>query len=195
MKIPIDIDNLIGEYALQGVAEMASGFKFYGDFRFQFFYIYGASDRRAEGKFEILDNKLILNGTKAAGQDFKLLQKKSHGKGYTLQINFDNKMFIRNVVCFFFGLNETITKETEQNGIAVADIEKCTRIELIHSYFPDIPTVIDVNDEKCNFFEFTLNPSLEEVVFDKTMLEFIENGFSCSNIYLFGENTARFIKQ
>ena len=39
--------EVIGEYSLKGMPEMAAGFKFNEDSTFQFFYIYGAADRSA----------------------------------------------------------------------------------------------------------------------------------------------------
>ncbi len=195
MDSQITLQNIVGEYALQGVPEMAAGFKFNKDSSFQFFYIYGASDRKAEGKFEISANKIILQGTKPVGKDFKLLQKKRLGNGFTIQIQFENKMFIRNVVCFFYGSNGTITQETNQDGIATANIETCNKIELIHSYFPDVPTVLDLQDNENNFFELTLNQSLEDVVFDQHIIEKDGNTLICNNIYLFGQNQVRFVKQ
>jgi hypothetical protein len=195
MESTLKPENIIGEYSLKGVPEMAAGFKFNGDFSFQFFYIYGASDRRAEGKFEISDNKIILHGNKKVGNDFNILNKSILDKGYSIKITCENELFIRNVVCFFYGQGEPVVLETNNEGIASVEISKCSKIELIHSYFPDLPTVIDLSNNDYNYFELSLNPSLEEVVFDNQELEFDGNTFQCSNIYLFGQNLVKFVKQ
>jgi hypothetical protein len=195
MKPDLNCKDIVGEYYLKGVHEMASGFKFDSDFTFQFFYIYGASDRSASGKFEIVDNKIILHGQKIQGKDFNLIGKKHLGNGYSVAIIHDNKLLSQNVICYFSNINETITKETNQNGIASAQISDCKKIELIHSYFPDIPTALELIDDENNYFEFSLNTSLQEVVFDNCILDIEKESLMCSNIYLFGQNPVRFVKQ
>ena len=107
MNAQLKLEEIVGEYSLQGVMEMAAGFKFNSDLSFEFFYMYGASDRRAEGKFEISDDKIILHGSKKAGSDFNILSQSKLANGYKVKINCENKMFVQNVVCFFLWTRRT----------------------------------------------------------------------------------------
>jgi len=55
-------NTAIGIYNLQGVMETASGFKLNADSTFEFYFSYGALDRYGKGKWQITNDKLILNG-------------------------------------------------------------------------------------------------------------------------------------
>ena len=189
--------DITGEYTLKGVPEMASGFRFNSDSTFQFFYIYGASDRQASGTYKTDGNNIILSGTKAPGNDFSLVQKKNSGSGVTVSITDKNKMLTKSVVCLFSNGQDTVIAETNSDGIAVADMPDCKEIQLIHNYFPDSPTVLKVNLNESNFFEFSLNPSLAEVVFENYKMEQDENDpdiLYCSNKYLFPGDKVKFEK-
>lgn len=188
-------EYLPGEFYLTGVPEMASGFKFSEDGDFQFFYSYGASDRTAEGHCKIIDNLLVLQGNKIPGKDFNLVQKTHLGNGITIQINHPDKMFVANVVCFLYADNEPVIVETGANGIAKFKQEKASKIELIHALFPDVPTVLDIKNEAADYFEFSLNLSLEQVVFDNVKLSIKNNSFFLKNIYLFGDEPVLFVKK
>jgi hypothetical protein len=182
---------------LKGVPEMASGFKFSSDSTFQFFYIYGASDRQANGTYRTEGNNIILSGTKTAGKDFSLIQKKNSGNGITVSITDKNKLLMQSVVCLFSNGKDTVIAETNSDGIAVTEMPDCKEIQLIHNYFPDSPTVLEVNLNEGNFFEFSLNPSLAEVVFENYIMEQDANDpdvLYCSNKYLFPGDKVKFAK-
>ncbi len=197
VKAQQTISDITGEYSLKGVPEMASGFRFNSDSTFQFFYIYGASDRQANGTYRNEGNKIVLSGTKTAGKDFSLIQKKNSGNGITVSITDKNKLLIQSVVCLFSNGKDTVLAETNSEGIAVADMPDCREIQLIHNYFPDSPTVIEVDLKESNFFEFSLNPSLAEVVFENFQMEQDENDpdvLYCSNKFLFPGDKVKFVK-
>lgn len=188
---------ITGEYSLKGMPEMASGFKFNEDSTVQFFYIYGAADRSAHGKYSLVDNRIILEGSKSPGNDFTLIKELKSGNGFTVSIVDSNRNLIQDVVCFFISGTDTFLVQTNAEGIAKAEIKECDKILIIHSFYPDIPTVIDVKAEENNYFELTLNQSLTEVVFDDTVIEFDkENGETIllNNIYLFPKKVT-FVKK
>ncbi len=189
--------DITGEYSLNGVPEMASGFRFNSDSTFQFFYIYGASDRQAKGKYRTEGSKIVLSGSKTAGKDFSLIQKKKSGNGMTVSITDKNKVLMKSVVCLFSNGKDTVIAETNSDGIAVADMPDCKEIQLIHNYFPDSPTVLEVDLNESNFFEFSLNPSLAEVVFENYIMEQDADDpdvLYCSNKYLFPGDKVKFVK-
>ena len=76
-------------------------------------------------------------------------------------------------------------EESGIDGIVRFNADGIKRIELIHAVFPDEPTIIDCSNDPSNYFEFTLNPSLGEVVFDRVAVSL--EGQSCgsaTNIFL-----------
>ncbi|MEO8446136.1 MAG: hypothetical protein ABI528_01505 [bacterium] len=192
-----DLTDVSGEYHLRGIPEMASGFKLNPDKTFEFFYIYGAADRDAHGTYETDGNKIILKGSKIAGNDFEILLKKISGSGITVSITDENKILMKNVVCIFVNGNDTLDAITNSEGIANIDMPGCKEIRLIHPYFPDEPTIIDLSGSDDNYFELSLKPSLQEVVFDNFILNIDDKdskAFYCNHLYLFGQDDARFVK-
>ena len=191
--------DLTGEYSLTEILEMASGFKFNNDNTFQFFYIYGASDRQAHGTYKTEGSRIILNGSKSAGNDFSLIQKQNNKSGnkITVKITDKNVLLLKNVVCFFMNGKDTVIAETNSEGIAVTEMTDCNQIQLIHSCFPDLPSILEVDTKEANFFEFSLNPSLAEVVFDNFIMEQDETDIDvlyCGNKYLFPGEKVKFVK-
>ena len=65
-----------GEYYLEGVMEVGSGFKLNADKTFEFFYAYGALDRTAKGTWIQHGDSIIFNNAKKPPQDFKLVNSK-----------------------------------------------------------------------------------------------------------------------
>ncbi len=200
LKSQITAKDITGEYSLTGVPEMASGFKFNDDNTFQFFYIYGASDRQAQGTYSIESSKIVLNGSKSAGNDFSLIhkQKNNSTNKITVKITDKNVLLLKNVVCYFINGKDTVIAETNSEGVADTEIPDCNQIQLIHSFFPDLPAILEVDIKEYNFFEFSLNPSLTEVVFDNYIVEQDETDTDvlyCSNIYLFPGEKVKFVKQ
>lgn len=186
--------NVTGEYALSGIPEMAARFKFNNDQTFQFMYIYGASDRNAHGTYSVENNRIILHGSKTAGKDFELVEEKQSGDRITVSIADENDMLLNNVVVYFLNGKDTVVAETNAEGIASANMPGCQEIQLIHGYFPDLPTSYKIKGNSNNFFQFSLKPSLSEVVFDNVPLVIKDGHIEGSNIYLFGEQPAAFDK-
>lgn len=66
--------DIQGEYLLQNVREMASGFLLEPGQRFQFFFSYGALDRQSFGTWEQKGDVVIFNSRKWSGADFTLVK-------------------------------------------------------------------------------------------------------------------------
>lgn len=193
-KQPMQQNTVTGEYALRGVPEMVARFKFNDDSTFQFMYIYGASDRSAQGTYTVENGNVILHGTKAANKDFELVEEKKSGHGITVSIADENEALLRNVVCYFINKKDTIMAETNAEGIATVNMPDCEEVQLIHGYFPDVPTSYKIKGNENNFFQFALKPSLTEVVFDNVKLNVKNGNLQGSNIYLFGQSPVEFEK-
>lgn len=67
-------NNISGEYFLQNVREMASGFLLKPDNTFRFFFSYGALDRFASGEWKQEGENIIFNSRIWHGADFTLVR-------------------------------------------------------------------------------------------------------------------------
>ena len=65
------MSTLDGAYNLRGLQDMAAGFKFTPDGRFEFFYAYGAGDRNATGTYKVEGDTVHLKSDKEPGNDSK----------------------------------------------------------------------------------------------------------------------------
>lgn len=188
----------IKEFALTGIPEMAAGLRFNDDGTFEFFYIYGASDRKASGKYVEENDRIILHGSKKPGQDMIVMKQKKTGSGYTVRIKDQTPQLVTGIVCTFIKGNDSVTAETNSDGVAFVDSKSFDKIQLIHPFFPDHPTEIDLSGNSYNDFELFLNKSLEEVVFDNTILqkskEEGDETLSFENIYLFPSHS-KFVRK
>jgi hypothetical protein len=88
-----------GEYYFRKM-EMASGFNFTQDGRFQFFYTYGAVDRTATGSFTVERDSLKLKSDKEPGKDFALVNQSKQGNGYSVIFKHPNKYLLKILFAF-----------------------------------------------------------------------------------------------
>lgn len=187
--------SLEGEYRLSGIQDMAASFIFTPDGHFEFYYVYGASDRNATGTYTVEDNVIKLKSDKEAGSDFQINQQKKNGKGYTIQVSAPNPQLLSNITCFYFIGEAKEVVQLDSKGFLHLDINHCDRIYLRHEFFPDIPSLIKDADNPNNTFTVSMLPSLAQVSFKGIDL-FIEEGvLTCLPNYFMPFNNIRFIKR
>src|SRR5689334_16420988 len=85
-----------GEYYLQGVPEMASGFLLEPDHTFKFFFIYGALDRHGSGTWKEKDGHIILNSPKEPPDGYTLVSSKHHKHDFIKILLESNNQLARN---------------------------------------------------------------------------------------------------
>src|SRR6185503_5251928 len=85
-----------GEYYLQGMQEMASGFLLKPDRSFQFLFIYGALDRHGSGTWTEKDGHVIMNSTTKPDDGYSLVSsaKKEHDH-ISIKLEGNNPMVLR----------------------------------------------------------------------------------------------------
>ena len=153
-----------GEYYFRR-QEMVAGFNFFTDGKFEFFYSYGAVDRTASGTFLVEADTLKLKSNKEAGKDFSILKQSMQGKGYVLKFQHPNKYLLQHILCIFFIDGKKEETLTDSNGEVKVDFEKCDKIYVQHTLYPDIVTLVKDENNHSNNFTLSLNPSLEQVSF------------------------------
>ena len=186
--------TLNGEYSLHGIHDMAAGFRFTPDGKFEFFYIYGASDRNATGTYTVEGDTVKLKSDKEPGKDFKIESQSKKGKGYTIQVKAPNEYLLRNIICFYPAGDQQEVIETDSKGMIHLDIPNADTLYLRHEIFPDIPTLIKDKDNPNNYFEVSLLPSLGQVSFKGIDLFIKGDTLTCHPNYFMPFENIRFVK-
>jgi len=187
--------TIVGEYYFRKM-EMASGFNFSKDGKFQFFYTYGAVDRTASGSFIVEGDILKLKSDKEPGKDFTITGQSKLGNGYSLTFKHPNQYLLKNIVCIFIVNGKQQEAHSDSNGEVHVDLERCDSIYVLHNLYPDVPTL--VKDEKNDNTRFTLqlNPSLEQISFKGIDFKIVNNKtITCLNNYFMDASDIIFIKQ
>ena len=111
-----------GEYYFRKM-EMASGFNFTADGKFEFFFSYGAVDRNATGTFLVEGDTLKLKSDKEPGKDFTVTSQSKQSKGYKLKFNDANKYLVQNILCIFLTEGKRQEAYTDSNGEVSVDFQ------------------------------------------------------------------------
>lgn len=152
-------------YHLTGIHEMAAGFEFKPDGTFSFYYIYGASDRNATGTYTIAGDTVKLKSNKPTGKDFTIVKESKKGSGYKIVVVEKNQFLQKHVMAIAIADEKQNVFESDENGIINIELKNCEKIYLQHQLFPDALSEIKDSVNTNNYFEVTLNPSLQQVSF------------------------------
>ncbi|QEC65943.1 hypothetical protein FRZ67_00975 [Panacibacter ginsenosidivorans] len=161
-------DNTVtGVYNLEGVMETASGFKLNADSTFEFYFSYGALDRYGKGKWEIINNKLILNSRPHPGNDFKLLSSAHTNNNFiTISIQEKNSMLLSYVYAFAGTLKEgEYPVRADSHGIIKLPASNADTLHLLFEFTPERISSFAVNTKTQNSFSFAFEPWIAEVFF------------------------------
>jgi len=168
-----------GEYYLEGVMEVGSGFKRNPDHSFEFFYAYGALDREAKGTWIQHGDSIILNNAKKPPQDFRLVSSKKTGsKEITIKILGENKTILRNVYGAIQSGDSVYRSQSDDNGILHFEKCKIEKISLIHEFWPERFSVFTVDDGDKTYFEFSIESWIADVAFVNFVLVLKENALT-----------------
>lgn len=189
------MSTLDGVYNLRGIQDMAAGFKFTPDGRFEFFYVYGAGDRNATGTYTVEGDTVKLKSDKEPGNDFKIDTQRKQGKGYTIKVNDANTNFLSAVSCFYFIGETRESVRANKEGIIHIDLPSIDTLFVRHEMAVDIPTLVKDKDNDNNYFEVSLLPSLGQVSFKGIDLFIEEDTLTCHPNYFMPFEHIRFEKE
>jgi hypothetical protein len=191
----LQAQHLEGVYSMQGGHEMVAAFEFKQD-SFRFYFIYGAVDRSANGRFTIQNGNISLHAAKIPGKDFTIVREQVSGDGTSIKISNPNTALLRNIVGFFKKGTELDQQFSDDQGMIHSKLGSCDTIFIMHSLFPDVPTLIKSKAaDKNNYFELTLNPSLAELSFKDFILTIDGEELTGSLPWLFEREKAVFVKE
>jgi hypothetical protein len=187
--------KLDGVYSLQGVHDMAAGFKFSKDGTFEFFYIYGVADRFAKGTYTIEGDTLKLKSNKVGGKDFPITHQSKKGDGFMIKATDPNPYVLHNLTAICVKNGEGTPYQSDDQGVIRIDDTSCEEIYMMHEIFPDIATPIKTKDNDNNYFEVTLSPALMEVSFQGIDFHIEGDTLSCIPNYFLPFDSVAFVKE
>lgn len=181
-----------GEYHLTGVHEMASGFNFSKDGKYEFYYVYGAMDRVSAGTYTVVGDTIKLKSNKIPGHDFNITKQKKEGSGYTIRVLDPNTILSNNVHCLYYMNGVKFEEYTDNSGVIRIEQDNCEKIYIRHGLYLDIPTLIKDELNSNNYFEVTLKPSLQEVSFQGIDFFIEEDAITCLPNYFMPMENIRY---
>ncbi|MEO6168012.1 MAG: hypothetical protein ABIO46_02950 [Chitinophagales bacterium] len=187
--------QIAGEYYLEGVMEVGSGFLLSEDHTFEFFFSYGALDRQGEGTWKMEDNKVALNSAPWPGSDFKL-EKQQHRKqkGIVVQVIDKNTMILGYMSCMISGDGKTQELQTNNEGEVTFEPQHVDSISLYHQFFSDQLSVFPVKDTADNYFEFAFLPHIGTVFFNNFTLTLDKNELTGGHPVMKDDKEYRYVK-
>ena len=167
-----------GEYYLQGVMEVGSGFRLNADHTFDFFFTYGALDRAATGTWEQKGDSVILNSPPKPEHDFVLREaKRTDDSLLTIQVSDPNVMMLGYIHCQVkTGDGQVLQGASDNSGRVTFDRAPVDSIALIHEFFPDRFSVFPVENADDNHYVFTIEPTIVEVAITDLVLRLEGDG-------------------
>jgi len=184
-----------GEYYLQGMREMASGFLLKPDHSFQFFFTYGALDRVGSGKWEEANGRLLLNSLAKPPNGYTLVKsgKREHDFIHIV-LEGNNPMAMRHTFVSLDNGAEGSWKQMSQQGDVQFPQQEVRSISLLLEFCPERIAAIPVADKDHNEFIFRLEPSIIEIFFDNFSLQAEPDALTGGHPLMEG-NTFRYSKQ
>lgn len=170
-------NSIAGVYNLEGVREMASGFKLNEDSTFEFYFSYGALDRYGSGKWNFINNKIILNSKPHPGNDFKLISSSQTNNNFIIiNVQEKNKMLLPYVYAFGNALKEgEYPVKADSHGMIKLPAANTDTLHLLFEFTPERTSSFAVDTKKQNNFTFTFEPWLVEVFFTNFELTVKDN--------------------
>lgn len=186
---------IAGEYYLQGVREMASGFLLRPDHTFQFFFTYGALDRFGAGEWTNKNGHIFFNSKLRPADGYTLISSSKKDEGF-INILLEGNNPMANVYTFVSlqGGAEDSWKQMKQQGDVQFQLQQLKTISLMHEFFPDKITTVTILSSDHTEFVFRMEASVQEVFFDNFSLQ-VQDGSLAGRHPLLQGNEFLYCKQ
>ncbi len=179
---------IAGEYYLEGLREMASGFLLRPDGSFEFFFTYGAMDRFGGGKWVENNGQLILTSRLKPPYDFALVESKSHPQDFiNIKLESANPALLPHVFCSLQNAAEGSWKQMNQQGNVQFHKQPMESVSLILEFCPERFSTIPLTHTAHNEFTFRIEQSIMEVFFENLLLQVEPYGLSGLHPLMEGE--------
>ncbi|MFN8257265.1 MAG: hypothetical protein U0W24_16335 [Bacteroidales bacterium] len=165
-----------GEYYMERVPEMASGFRLNNDMSFNFFFTYGALDRFGNGKWKLNNGHIIFESENWPGHDFEIIESQSNTKD---KIIFELKDTNPGLVPYIYiSLNDGKPDSWipfQSDGKIETDFLACSTIAIACEFCPERFT-LHKSEAGNNFFRIKPRNWLFEYFFKGFSLQIHEKG-------------------
>lgn len=189
-------DSFSGIFYLEGVHEVASGFRFKADSTFEFFFTYGALDRFGQGSFERHGDSLLLHSTPKPERDFILTTQRNTGEpALVLRVTDPNPMVLPYIYAQVQTAKGMLEGKCNQEGYIRFDKAVPQRISLIHEFWPDRFSIFEIAPSDNNWFEFSIDPHIVEIDFNGLVLHLEQDALSGPHPLLKPGQAYRFVKE
>lgn len=162
---------ITGEYYLQDVREMASGFLLKDDGQFQFFFTYGALDRFGAGNWTATNDQVIFQSVGEPLPGFVLKSsRKIEGEDILVKVETANPVFNRYIFCSLQKGEEGSWRELNSHGQLQFPAQPFNTVSLLLEFCPERIATIPVEYPDHNEFVFRLEPAIMDVHFSQFKL-------------------------
>lgn len=179
--------SLEGEYYLQNVREMASGFLLGPENNFQFFFSYGALDRQARGTWKQTGDSIILNSGEWPGTDFTIVHSEpGTEEGILVELEQPNPMLAAYLQLSLAKGKEDSWIQFRQHGQLHLPPQEFDSLALRFEFCPERFSVLPVTKGHTSF---TIRPeqTLFELYLDNFSLQLTPEGLAGRHPLLEGE--------
>ncbi len=188
--------SMIGDYYLQGVREVGSGFRLNADSTFEFFFSYGALDRLGKGTWKRQGEHIVLNSKARPPKDFALVTSRTvPGNKLTIRIIDPNTQLLRYVECSIKSGANVSQESTNEKGEAYFPKHSVDAISLIFQLCPDRYSAFEIPDKTHNYFEFRFEPWIADVFFENTTYTIVGADLSGPHPLLEPGKTYEFVRE
>ena len=179
---------IAGEYYLEGLREMASGFLLRPDGSFEFFFTYGAMDRFGGGKWVEKNGQLQLTSRPKPPSDFAVVESQAQSQDFiNIKMESANPALLPHVFCSLQNAAEGSWKQMNQQGVVQFPKQKVESVSLILEFCPERFSTIPVMHQDHNEFTFRFEQSIMEVFFENLLLQVEPYGLSGLHPLMEGE--------
>ena len=179
---------IAGEYYLEGLREMASGFLLRPDGSFNFFFTYGAMDRFGAGKWVEKNGQLNLSSRAKPPYDFALVESKTQPQDFiNIKMEAANTALLPHVFCSLQNAAEGSWKQMNKQGDVQFPKQKVESVSLILEFCPERFSTIPVTHKEHNEFTFRFEQTIMEVFFENLLLQVEPYGLSGLHPLMEGE--------
>lgn len=177
-----------GEYILQEVREMASGFLLKPDHTFEFFFAYGALDRFATGNWKEEGYKIIFNTRKWPGSDFTLVSSEPGEKdSIIIEFQQNNPMLSAYVYASLANGAANTWERFDQRGYVRLPLQAFDAVSLIFEFCPERFSRLPVSNRDHHKFIIRAEQTLAELYLEDFNLSITESGLKGKHPLMQGE--------
>lgn len=172
MNAQTDRSAVAGTYYLKNIRETAAGFHIREDGTFEFFFSYGALDRQAKGLWKLVGDSVVFQSTADPQKDFIPGDCQTvPGEKIIVRLAGTNSGINPFFKITLIGKNGKKEKTGNSGAEFIFDKMELQRIQIQFEWCPEKTYEYVVSNKQCNFFSFTVQPSVLDVYFNQTKLK------------------------